>query len=352
MHTESTALTCSDKAHSERVTRADPGLPGWGHGGPSGGQREPARRHGKRSAALRVVPGHRHSPGRNWAHSVTCERNCLLCTRPGLSPLPCRSPMSRSLTIIGSGMAGLGLLKQLRALGDTRRVTLISADSGADYSKPLLSSSFAKGLAPERLAMRSALEVSDQLNAVVRTHTRVDRLDPLERCLWIGEERLVYDELVLATGAAPRTPFTLPAGVAKRVFSVNDLDDFRAFHAALGALNGSARVMIIGAGLVGCEFANDLSAAGHRVSLVAPESTPLPRLLPEPLGHVLGELFNAGGIELHLDRMLERVTEAGSQVSVELDDGRSLKVDLVLLATGLRPRTELAEAAGLAVTAA
>src|SRR5690554_2571174 len=260
--------------------------------------------------------------------------------------------MSRSLTINGSGMAGLGLLKQLRALDDSRRVTLISADSGADYSKPLLSSSFAKGFAPERLAMRSALEVSDQLDAVVRTHTRVERLDPLERCLWIGEERLAYDELVLATGATPRMPFKIPATVANRVFSVNDLDDYRRLHGILNELARPAHVLIVGAGLVGCEFANDLRAGGHTVSLMAPESTPLPRLLPEPLGRVLGEVFNAAGIELHLGRVLERLADTGSQVSVKLDDGSSLKVDLVLLATGLRPRTELAEAAGLSVTAA
>lgn len=260
--------------------------------------------------------------------------------------------MSRSLTIIGSGMAGLGLLKQLRALGDTRRVTLISADSGADYSKPLLSSSFAKGLAPERLAMRSALEVSDQLNAVVRTHTRVERLDSLERCLWIGEERLAYDELVLATGAAPRVPFKIPTMVSNRVFSVNDLDDYRRLHGILGELARPARVLIVGAGLVGCEFANDLRAGGHAVSLVAPETTPLPRLLPEPLGRVLGEAFNAAGIELHLGRVLERLASVGSDVGVVLDDGRQIEADFVLLATGLQPRIELADAAGLAVTPA
>lgn len=258
--------------------------------------------------------------------------------------------MPRSLTIIGSGMAGLGLLKQLRALDDTRRVTLISADSGADYSKPLLSTGFAKGLAPERLAMRSALEISEQLNAVVRTQTRVDRLDPLARCLWIGEERLAYDELVLATGAAPRVPFKIPTEVFNRVLSVNDLDDYCRLHSILNELARPARVVIVGAGLVGCEFANDLRAGGHAVSLVAPESTPLPRLLPEPLGRALGKVFNAAGINLHLGRALERLAEAGSDVSVELDDGHRIEADLVLLATGLQPRIELAKAAGLAVT--
>ena len=256
--------------------------------------------------------------------------------------------MRRSLTIIGSGMAGVGLLKQLRMLGDERPVTLITADSGDDYSKPLLSTGFAKRLAPQRLAMRSALEIADQLSAVVRTHTRVERVEPAERCLWVGEERLAYDTLVLATGAAPSVPFDPPTAVTNRIFSINDLDDYRVFHGALEVLGRPARVAIIGAGLVGCEFANDLIAGGHEVSLVAPEQAPLPRLLPEPLGRALGEAFSAAGMALHLGRGLERLEAIGSEVGVILDDGHSLEADFILVATGLRPRVELAEAAGLA----
>ncbi|ERS86539.1 FAD-dependent oxidoreductase, partial [Halomonas sp. PBN3] len=152
------------------------------------------------------------------------------------------------LTILGSGMAGLGLLRQLRALDAERPVTLITADGGDDYSKPLLSTGFAKGLAPERLAARDALAVADSLDAVVRTHTRVEAIDPERRTLRIGEERLPFGELVLATGAAPVAPFAVPEALAGRVMAVNDLDDYRAFHAAVAALGRPARVAIIGAG--------------------------------------------------------------------------------------------------------
>jgi rubredoxin---NAD+ reductase len=260
--------------------------------------------------------------------------------------------MSRPITIIGSGMAGFGLLKQLRQRDAERQVTLITADSGDDYSKPMLSSGFAKRLAPERLAMRSALELADQLGAVVRTHTRVDAIDTHARCLHIGEERLPFGELVLATGAAPSVPFAVPESLAGRVFSVNDLDDYRRFFAALESLGRPARVAIVGAGLVGCEFANDLAAGGHAVTLVAPEDAPLPRLLPEPLGRALGEAFAEAGIALNLGRSLLRLEETGGDIGLSLDDGRQLEADLVLVATGLRPRTELAETAGLAVGSA
>ncbi|MFW6345889.1 MAG: NAD(P)/FAD-dependent oxidoreductase, partial [Halomonas sp.] len=258
--------------------------------------------------------------------------------------------MSAPLTIIGAGMAGIGLLRQLRALDAERPVTLITADSGDDYSKPLLSTGCAKRLPPERLAARNALQVADELGAVVRTHTRVEGIDLAARTLTLGAERLPWSELVLATGAAPAVPFAVPEAVASRVFSVNDLDDYRAFRAALEALGRPARVAIIGAGLVGCEFANDLLAGGHEVSLVAPEAAPLPRLLPLPLGRALGEAFEEAGMLLALGAGLTALAKAGAGVEVALDDGSRLEADLVLVATGLRPRTALAEAAGLAVS--
>ncbi|ALM54377.1 NAD(P)/FAD-dependent oxidoreductase [Halomonas huangheensis] len=257
--------------------------------------------------------------------------------------------MQAPLTIIGTGMAGIGLARQLRALGNDRPITLITADSGDDYSKPLLSTGFAKRMPPQRLAMRSALEVADQLGAVVRTRTRVDAIDTKAQQLVIGEERLPWSDLVLATGAVPRPPFAIGSSLANRVFSINDLDDYRGFHAALESLGRPARVAIVGLGLVGCEFANDLQAGGHQVTLVGPEQALLPRLLPEPLGLALGRVFVASGIDVHYQRLVTRVDQQGAQATLILNDGQQLQSDLVLVATGLQPRTELAVAAGLEV---
>ncbi|MGJ7458338.1 FAD-dependent oxidoreductase [Halomonas sp. MA07-2] len=260
--------------------------------------------------------------------------------------------MSAPLTIIGSGMAGLGLLRALRALDAGRPVTLITADGGDDYSKPLLSAGFAKRLPPDRLAARSALRVAEELGAVVRTHTRVEAIDLAARTLQIGAEELPWSELVLATGAAPAVPFSVPDTLAGRVFTVNDLDDYRAFHGALAALGRPGRVAIVGAGLVGCEFANDLLAGGHEVSLMAPEAAPLVRLLPEPLGRALGEAFQEAGMRLAMGVGVRAIETAGAKVALALGDGNRCEADLILVATGLKPRTALAEAAGLAVSAA
>ena len=255
-----------------------------------------------------------------------------------------------ALVIIGTGMAGIGLARALRRLGDQRSMTLVSADSGDDYSKPLLSTGFAKGLVPDRLAQRSATELSNELKARVLIHTPVRALDVDNRSILLEEGQVLsYDTLILATGAAPRLPFSIDPSVAPRCFTINGLDDYRRFHQALA--HGPARVTIIGAGLVGCEFANDLHAGGHHVSVVAPEGTLLPRLLPPPLGNALGDAFSEAGIRLHLGRSIESIALSHDENTIlQLDNGDTVSADIVLMATGLAPRSALAEAAGLSVS--
>ncbi|TVU92350.1 NAD(P)/FAD-dependent oxidoreductase [Vreelandella titanicae] len=255
-----------------------------------------------------------------------------------------------ALVIIGTGMAGVGLARALRRLGDQRSITLVSADSGDDYSKPLLSTGFAKGLKPDQLAQRSAAQLGEELNAQMVIHTQVSALDVDNQSVLLKEGQVLgYDTLVLATGAAPRVPFSIDASVAPRCFTINDLDDYRRFYTALG--HGPARVAIIGGGLVGCEFANDLHAGGHQVSIVAPEGSLLPRLLPPPLGNALGDAFSEAGIHLHLGRSIESIAlSSGENTVLRLDSGEAVNADLVLMATGLAPRTALAEAAGLSVS--
>ncbi|HSP31039.1 MAG TPA: FAD-dependent oxidoreductase, partial [Halomonas sp.] len=265
-----------------------------------------------------------------------------------------------ALVIIGTGMAGVGLARALRRLGDQRSITLVSADSGDDYSKPLLSTGFAKGLAPDQLAQRSAAELGEELNARIVIHTQVNALDVGNKSILLENgqthdyeklsyESLSYDALVLATGAEPQVPFKIASSVASSCFAINNLDNYRHFHAALG--QNPVRVAIIGAGLVGCEFANDLLAGGHHVSVIAPEGSLLPRLLPAPLGNALGDAFSKAGIQLHLGRKIESIAPSYSNdIVLHLDDSDELRADIVLMATGLAPRIALAEAAGLTVS--
>ncbi|WP_110654379.1 FAD-dependent oxidoreductase [Salinicola halimionae] len=260
---------------------------------------------------------------------------------------------SAPLTIIGTGMAGLNLARAVRSRDPRRAITLISADSGDEYAKPLLSSAFTKRQTASALVVRDAVGIAESLNVQLRTHTLVDAIDTGRRCLHIGAETLPYGQLVLATGAAPWQPFDVDPALRNRVFQVNDLDDYRRLRDVLDRHpERQARIAIIGAGLVGCEFANDLHAGGHRVALVAPETAPLPRLLPPPLGRALGDAFKEAGIRGVFERQTTALNDNGEGVTLTLNDGETLEADLVLIATGLRARTGLAEAAGLAVSSA
>ena len=185
-----------------------------------------------------------------------------------------------------------------------------------------------------------------QLNAEIRTHTKVTRLDPVNRRVWIGSEPVPYRDLVIAWGA--QTINVPVAGDAQEaIFPINDLLDYGRFREAA---QGKRRVLILGAGLIGCEFANDLLHGGYEVELVAPCEQIMPSLLPvEPAAAVQRGLESLGA-RFHLGPVLERLERDDDGLVARLSDGQKIPCDLVVSAVGLRPRTELAEAAGMQVS--
>jgi rubredoxin-NAD+ reductase len=250
------------------------------------------------------------------------------------------------IVIVGTGLAGYTLARELRKLDTSSPLVLVSADDGRFYSKPLLSNALAKGKDADALATASAGEMAAQLQAEVRTHTRVQALHPAERELSLADgQRLRYDRLVLALGADPiRIPFA--GDGADEVLSVNDLADYACFRTRL---EGVRKVMILGAGLIGCEFANDLCQAGYQVAVADLAEQPLGRLLPPESGAALRDALAAAGVAWHLGTGAERIDRAGDGYRVTLANGGMVETDLVLSAIGLRPRIALAQAAGLRV---
>jgi rubredoxin-NAD+ reductase len=107
-------------------------------------------------------------------------------------------------------------------------------------------------------------------------------------------------------------------------------------------------VGILGGGLIGCEFANDLAASGCRVDLVHLGPWPLERLIPEPVGVQLAQALEKLGVTWHFNRSSKRIEQTDAGYTLTLDDGSQITVDLVVSAIGLRPRTQLAQAAGIA----
>lgn len=249
------------------------------------------------------------------------------------------------LVIVGSGLAGYTLAREHRKLAPARKITVITVDGGEVYAKPMLSNAFAQGKDAGGLVQKSGEQMAQEQRLTLLTKTRVAAIDAKAKTLSLahgqGTLSLPYDQLALALGADAR-PFQAPGSETVTVYSVNDLADYAKWRQVLGTQD---RILMIGAGLVGSEFANDLAIAGHRVALVDPGPWPLGRLAPAEVGAALGRAMAQQGMALHMGRNIARL-EPGLAT---LDDGAAIAFDHALSAIGLAPRTELAEAAGLTV---
>jgi len=214
--------------------------------------------------------------------------------------------MTHPIIVIGAGLAGWTTVREFRKLDTSTPVVVVTADSGDFYAKPTLSNAYAQKRSPEQLVSTPAAKMVETLNVTLMAHTRVDALDVATQSITVTHDgaarTLPYRQLVLATGAQPiRVP--VQGNASDQVQSINSLDDFTAFHSALsphavsaeGSQNASKTVVIMGAGLIGCEFANDLAGAGHTVHVADPSARPLAALLPAAAGEQLAQALGTLG---------------------------------------------------------
>ena len=248
------------------------------------------------------------------------------------------SAQQPGVVIIGSGLAGYTLARELRKQDPDTAITEITRDGGESYSKPMLSNALSQQKSDAQLVQKTASQIEADLKAIVLTFQQVTAIDRAAKTVTLETGKVVeYTNLVLALGADPR-----PAGLNAPVCSVNDLADFRQWREKL---DQPRRILLIGAGLVGCEFANDLVSAGHQVVMVDPAPWPLGRLLPQKLGDQMTLALQEAGIEVHLTKT---VSEMNANSAV-LSDGIVVPFDFALSAIGLIPRVDLALQAGLTV---
>lgn len=253
--------------------------------------------------------------------------------------------MNAPVVIVGTGLAGYNLAREFRKLDGETPLLLITADDGRSYSKPMLSTGFGKNKEADGLSMAEPGAMADQLKAEVRTHTRISGIDPGHKRLWIGEEAVYYRDLILAWGAETiRVPVEGDAGDC--VFPINDLEDYARFRAAAA---GKRRVLILGVGLIGCEFANDLILGGYEVDLVAPCEQVMPTLLHPAAATAVRAGLESLGARFHLGPLMTRLQRNADGLEAHLSDGQIIQCDIVVSAIGLRPRVDLAAAAGLQI---
>ena len=251
------------------------------------------------------------------------------------------------VVILGTGLSGYGLAKEFRKHDSETPLILITSDDGRSYSKPMLSTGYTKDHSANDLAQLDAGNMARLLKASVWTMTKVNEINTAQQLIKVGDAQTAihYGKLVLAVGAEVIRPPIEGDGL-DMVYSVNDLLDYADFRTAV-AKNDVKKVCIIGGGLIGCEYTNDLINGGFEVEAVDPLAYCLPTLLPEAAGKAVQAELEKKGATFHFGPLVTAVNKADKGVVVSLNNGETIAADLVVSAVGVRPRTELARVSGI-----
>lgn len=247
------------------------------------------------------------------------------------------------IVIVGTGFAGYTVARELRRRDRNVGLLMLSCDDGNQYSKPMLSNAFAQKMSPAQLAGTPREQMAKRLNAEIEPNLSVEWIDPVAHSLYLSEGgQIGYGKLVLAVGAQARVP-QFGGNAVSRVLSVNSLSEYETL---LAALDGASKVAIIGAGLVGCELANDLLAGGYSVDLLDVSMRMLDRFLPPEAADTVTQALVAEGVQWHPGAIIESIDTAetdGRQLVITGDNGLHIVCDVVIAAIGLIPQTVRAE---------
>jgi 3-phenylpropionate/trans-cinnamate dioxygenase ferredoxin reductase component len=246
-----------------------------------------------------------------------------------------------AFVIVGAGMAGGKAAETMREEGFDGRVVLIGAEPERPYERPPLSKDYLRGES-ERAGVYLQDDPSwyEQHEVQLRTSASVESLDVGERAVLLeGGERIDYDALLLATGAEPKR-LAVPGADLEGVHVLRTLDDCDALR---GVLDRGGRLVVVGAGWIGCEVAASARQRGMEVAVIEPQSVPLERVLGSELGAFYRDVHLDHGVVLRLGTGVEAIEGAGRVERVRASDGTMLEADAVLIGVGVAPRTGLAE---------
>lgn len=257
-------------------------------------------------------------------------------------PTPDGAPDGDRVVVVGGGGAGAATARALRRAGWPGTVEVLTAEPHAPYDRTMLSkaSLLDPAVPPTPLLGEDPAAATP---VAVRTDAAVTALHPDQREVALGNgERVAYDHLVLATGAAPRR-LDLPGADGPAVHSLRELDGWGALR---DAVVGARRIVVIGGGLIGLEVAAAVRHHGGAVVVIEVADRLMGRTLPTAVAAVVAEAHAAHGVQIELGCQPTAIAADGA---VSLADGRVLPADAVLVSVGSVPRTDLAAAAGLEV---
>jgi len=247
------------------------------------------------------------------------------------------------IVIIGSGLAGYTVIRELRKLDKAIPITLVTREPGYFYSKPMLSTALASKKSAEQLQTTSTEGMAAQLEITIVGNADVSAIDTASQTIETSKGSIAYGKLVLGLGS-DQIRLPLQGNAANEVITVNDLEEYAQFRQAI---EGKKRITILGAGLIGCEFANDLVLGSYEVDVIDLAPQALGRLLPEAAAQALQSKLSEAGVRWHFATTVQSIDRNGDSLSITLANGSVISSDVFLSAVGLRPRLDLAKAAGI-----
>ncbi len=246
------------------------------------------------------------------------------------------------IVIVGGGAAGFAAAEKLRREQYQGSIVMLSNDDAGPIDRPNLSKDYLAGSAPEEWVPLRPDNFYSENGIELRLQANVTSIDVRSREVVLADGRKVpYDRLLLATGAEP-VHLSIPGADQPHVHTLRTLADCRAI---IGRAKTARRAVVLGASFIGLEVAAALRTRGIEVHVVAPEKTPMERILGPQMGDFVRLLHAEHGVVFHLENTASAID--GKQVT--LKDDTTLPADLVVVGVGVRPRTGLAERAGLAV---
>ena len=249
--------------------------------------------------------------------------------------------------IIGASAAGLACAEQIRKEDKSGEITVLTKEQYLPYSRPSISY-YLKGAVKEKemYLRKPSYYAANRIEIV--TGAKVTGIDRTAKTVKVGRKVYPYDKLCICTGSKPFVPPMKNVSGKENAYTFLDLASSKVIKEKA---NGSTRAVVIGAGLIGMKAAEGLSKICKSVDVVELSPRILPSILDEKSSKRVKKYVEENGhIRFHLG---DTVTEAKSKgkmiTSVLLKSGKELKCDLLILAVGVRPETELAEKAGLEV---
>jgi NADPH-dependent 2,4-dienoyl-CoA reductase/sulfur reductase-like enzyme/nitrite reductase/ring-hydroxylating ferredoxin subunit len=259
----------------------------------------------------------------------------------GRSPRTPEAAPPRSVVIIGAGAAGNAAAETLRREGYKGPITMIDNEPDSPYDRPNLSKDYLAGNAPEEwIPLHPEAFYSDRRIEIVRLQAIAIDVETKSVALGDGSTR-IWDALLLAPGAEP-IRLDVPTDDGARLQVLRSLADSRDI---IDAAKAGERAVVLGASFIGLEVAASLRQRDLAVDVVAPEDVPLGKLMGRDLGDFVKTLHSEKGVTFHLERTARHV----GKDRVTLDNGDEIRADFVVMGVGVRPRTALAQAAGIHV---